>query len=88
MKHLLKQHHLQKKETVESKPAPKTETPKPATPRPSPTANLSINEEGFRKAHASPSVRKFARELGADLSQMTGTGEKNRILKEDVKSLG
>ena len=70
-----------KKETVESKPAPK-----PATPRPSPTANLSINEEGFRKAHASPSVRKFARELGADLSQMTGTGEKNRILKEDVKA--
>ena len=75
-----------KKETVESKPAPKTEAPKPATPRPSPTANLSINEEGFRKAHASPSVRKFARELGADLSQMTGTGEKNRILKEDVKA--
>ena len=70
-----------KKETVESKLAPKT-----ATPRPSPTANLSINEEGFRKAHASPSVRKFARELGADLSQMTGTGEKSRILKEDVKA--
>ena len=75
-----------KKETIESKPAPKTEAPKPATPRPSPTANLSINEEGFRKAHASPSVRKFARELGADLSQMSGTGKKNRILKEDVKA--
>lgn len=85
-----------KEETTESKPAPKAEpakqaAPKPAaaspsTPRPSPTANLSINEEGFRKAHASPSIRKFARELGADLSQMTGTGEKNRILKEDVKA--
>ena len=65
-------------------PAPKAAAP--ATPRPSPTANVSINEDGFRKAHASPSVRKFARELGADLSQMTGTGEKNRILKEDVKT--
>ena len=66
-------------------PAPKP-APAPAAPRPSPTANISINEEDFRKAHASPSVRKFARELGADLSQMTGSGEKNRILKEDVKA--
>jgi len=66
-------------------PAAKS-APAPATPRPAPTAPLSINEEGFSKAHASPSVRKFARELGADLSQMTGTGEKNRILKEDVKA--
>lgn len=65
-------------------PAPKAATP--VAPRPSPTANISVNEEGFRKAHASPSVRKFARELGADLTQMTGTGEKNRILKEDVKA--
>jgi pyruvate dehydrogenase E2 component (dihydrolipoamide acetyltransferase) len=64
--------------------APAAKAPAPAAPRPSPTASLSINEEGFKKAHASPSVRKFARELGADLSQMTGTGEKNRILKEDV----
>ncbi len=68
--------------TPAAAPAPKA--PAPAAPRPSPTASLSINEEGFKKAHASPSVRKFARELGADLSQMTGTGEKNRILKEDV----
>ena len=58
----------------------------PATRRPSPTASMSINEDGFSKAHASPSVRKFARELGADLSRMSGTGAKNRILKEDVKS--
>ncbi len=65
-------------------PPPAAPAPKAAAPRPSPTANIRVNEEGFRKAHASPSVRKFARELGADLSQMTGTGEKNRILKEDV----
>ena len=80
-------------ETVTSAPAsaePAPATPPPATkaasPRPSPTASIHINEEGFSKAHASPSVRKFARELAADLSQMTGTGAKNRILKEDVKT--
>ncbi len=67
-----------------SAPAPK---PAPAAaPRPSPTASISINEAGFKKAHASPSIRKFARELGADLSQITGSGAKNRILKEDVKA--
>ena len=36
------------------------------------------------KVHASPSVRAYARELGADLAQVKGTGPKNRILKEDV----
>jgi pyruvate dehydrogenase E2 component (dihydrolipoamide acetyltransferase) len=34
--------------------------------------------------HASPSVRKFARELGVDLSKVTGTGRKGRILREDI----
>jgi pyruvate dehydrogenase E2 component (dihydrolipoamide acetyltransferase) len=45
-----------------------------------------IDEAGFSKAHASPSVRKLARELGVDLAQVTGTGEKKRILHEDVKA--
>ena len=36
--------------------------------------------------HASPAVRRFARELGADLSKVSGTGEKSRILKEDVQN--
>jgi len=71
-----------------AEPAPTKAAPVVATksPRPSPTASIIINEEGFSKAHASPSVRKFARELGADLSQMTGTGAKSRILKDDVKA--
>ncbi|MCG6938979.1 MAG: dihydrolipoyllysine-residue acetyltransferase [Gammaproteobacteria bacterium] len=68
-------------------PAPAaTAAPTPVQPRTSPTASIRINEEDFKKAHASPSVRKFARELGADLSQITGTGLKSRILKEDVKA--
>ena len=65
-------------------PAPAAKPAAAAAPRPSPTASININEAGFKKAHASPSIRKFARELGADLSQMTGSGAKNRILKEDV----
>jgi pyruvate dehydrogenase E2 component (dihydrolipoamide acetyltransferase) len=70
----------------EAKPAANSAAPAPATPRPSPTANMSVNEDAFRKAHASPSIRKFARELGADLGSITGTGIKGRILKDDVKA--
>ncbi|MCG8383116.1 MAG: dihydrolipoyllysine-residue acetyltransferase [Gammaproteobacteria bacterium] len=55
-----------------------------APSRSSPTAH--INETGFKKAHASPSVRRFARELGADVSLITGSGPKGRILKEDVQA--
>ncbi len=45
-----------------------------------------INEAGFSKAHASPSVRKLARELGVDLAQLKGSGPKQRILHEDLKA--
>ncbi len=38
------------------------------------------------KVHASPSVRRLAREFGVDLTQVGGTGRKNRVLKEDVQS--
>ena len=46
----------------------------------------SINEAGFSRAHASPSVRKLARELGVDLAQVKGSGAKKRILHDDVKA--
>jgi pyruvate dehydrogenase E2 component (dihydrolipoamide acetyltransferase) len=45
-----------------------------------------INEPGFSRAHAGPSVRRFARELGVDLTQVTGTGFKGRITEDDVKA--
>src|SRR3569833_1453679 len=44
-----------------------------------------INEPGFSRAHAGPSVRKFARELGVDLTRVKGSGFKDRITHDDVK---
>ncbi|RDH84674.1 MAG: dihydrolipoyllysine-residue acetyltransferase [endosymbiont of Galathealinum brachiosum] len=52
--------------------------------RPSPTAN--IDPVSFKNAHASPAVRKFARELGVDLGKIGGTGRNERIVKEDVQA--
>ncbi len=67
-----------------AKPAP---APAPAIQienKPSPTAN--INPVSFKHAHASPAVRKFARELGVDLSKVTGSGRSGRIVKEDIQA--
>jgi pyruvate dehydrogenase E2 component (dihydrolipoyllysine-residue acetyltransferase) len=44
-----------------------------------------VDEAGFAHTHASPGVRRFARELGADLTKVKGSGPKGRILKEDVQ---
>lgn len=79
------------KETVTAKaakpapaPAP-TPAPRsaPAPHKPSPTAG--INEVSFAKAYASPSVRKFARDLGVDLGHVSGCGRKGRITRQDVQ---
>jgi pyruvate dehydrogenase E2 component (dihydrolipoamide acetyltransferase) len=41
---------------------------------------------GFVQAHASPSARHFARELGVDLTRVKGTGPKERVLREDIQN--
>lgn len=69
--------------------APSTQSPAPAATA-APAAVTSrlgiIDEAAFRAAHAAPSVRKLARELGADLGSVKGTGPKGRILKSDVEA--
>ncbi|ETF01918.1 dihydrolipoamide acetyltransferase [Advenella kashmirensis W13003] len=54
-------------------------------PRVSPTAAFGSAVSSRSLPHASPSVRKFARELGVDLTQITGSGEKQRITQDDVR---
>ena len=71
-------------------PAPVAQAPAPAAAPVSSAAPAqaaapaAINEKGFSLAHASPSVRRFARELGVDLGRIKGSGPKERILKEDI----
>lgn len=69
-------------------PVPAAETATKSTP-PAGSGNVSptahIPDENIKKAHASPGVRRYAREHGADLSLVTGSGPKGRILREDVR---
>ncbi len=65
-------------------PAVPVDAPVPPVERPSPTAN--IDPVSFKSAHASPAVRKFARELGVDLAKVSGSGRNARIVKEDVQA--
>jgi pyruvate dehydrogenase E2 component (dihydrolipoamide acetyltransferase) len=68
-------------------PAPAAEPAKPAPPAASSaTPPAQIDERAFVAAHASPGVRRFARELGVDLGKVKGSGPKDRILKEDVQA--
>jgi pyruvate dehydrogenase E2 component (dihydrolipoyllysine-residue acetyltransferase) len=60
---------------------PTSEAPAPASFAGSAAA---VDEAGFALAYASPAVRKVAREMEVDLAKVKGTGEKGRILKEDV----
>jgi pyruvate dehydrogenase E2 component (dihydrolipoamide acetyltransferase) len=55
-------------------------------PAPAPAQRPPLDEAEFGKAHASPSVRRLAREFGVDLSKVKGSGPKSRILKEDVQA--
>jgi pyruvate dehydrogenase E2 component (dihydrolipoamide acetyltransferase) len=63
--------------------------PAPAVERVAPTAALPPHQPGAPTGalpHASPSVRKFARELGVPLDEVKGSGPKGRITQEDVQS--
>jgi pyruvate dehydrogenase E2 component (dihydrolipoamide acetyltransferase) len=62
----------------------KAEAPTPAPGRPQ--AAQPVDERSFGRAHASPSVRKLARELGVDLGGVTGSGRKGRITSDDLKA--
>jgi len=64
-------------------PIPQPVPAQAAAPRPVPR---EPREETTTKPHASPSVRKFARELGVDLTQVQGSGPKGRILHTDVQA--
>jgi pyruvate dehydrogenase E2 component (dihydrolipoamide acetyltransferase) len=65
---------------------PSAAPPSAAPPRTAaPSREPQGLELGFSRAHASPSVRRFARELGVDLGAMSGTGFKGRITHDDVK---
>jgi pyruvate dehydrogenase E2 component (dihydrolipoyllysine-residue acetyltransferase) len=81
-------------ETPAAQPAPKAEAPAPATPAPSPAparqpqaapGPVAITTD-FSQVHASPSIRKFARELGVDLNAVKGSGPKGRVTADDVKA--
>lgn len=70
----------------EPAPAPAKQAPaKPAAAASKPHPALNIDHDNFKKAHASPAIRKFARELGVDLTKVKGEGRNGRILKENVQ---
>ena len=81
------------KPSPQPSPAPAGEGAKPS-PQPAPAGEGAkpaagagaIDEPGFSRAHASPSIRKLARELGVDLARVSGTGPKERITQDDVKA--
>lgn len=66
--------------TQQTRPAAQTSHQK------APPVTLQANNLTGKKAHASPAIRKFARELGADINVIPGSGRKGRITKDDVKN--
>ncbi|MFZ6758956.1 dihydrolipoyllysine-residue acetyltransferase [Undibacterium sp. Ji50W] len=68
-------------------PAPVVAAPAPVAAAAAPVASAApVATASAGKAHASPSIRKFARELGVDLGRVAGSGQKGRITQEDVQN--
>ena len=67
-------------------PAPRVAVTPPPSAMVAVAPAAAINEAGFALAHASPSVRLFARELGVDLTRVRGSGQKGRIVADDIKA--
>jgi pyruvate dehydrogenase E2 component (dihydrolipoamide acetyltransferase) len=67
---------------------PSAPSAKPAAPRTAAPARSAVSSAptSFGEAHASPSVRKLARELGVELGRVRGSGMKGRVTFEDVKA--
>ncbi len=68
------------------RPAGRSEPAQPSRERSLPVAPRPGDLDRIVKPHASPSVRAFARELGVDLHRVSGSGPKQRILREDVSA--
>ena len=87
-------------EAAQPAPKPAVPAPQPAVSAPHPqslsrmqvgAANAPADEKagveaGLAQAHASPSARRFARELGVNLARVKGTGPKERVLKQDIQN--
>ncbi|HEY0295118.1 MAG TPA: dihydrolipoyllysine-residue acetyltransferase, partial [Bordetella sp.] len=76
--------------TPAAAPVPAAAAPAPdSAPKAAPAASAALEDPGLapgKLPYASPSVRKFARELGVNLSRVTGSGPKGRITADDVRS--
>lgn len=76
----------EKTESVDAKGAANAPTKKPeASPSPAETAAASSSAVD-KNIYAGPAVRRLARELGVDLAAITGTGNRGRLTKDDVKA--
>ena len=84
---------IQSSGSTKAEPATEQPTSAPIAPAPVKTAasapaasaNESVSNVPAGDSHASPSIRKLARELGVDLSKVSGTGQKGRVLETDLK---
>ncbi len=83
---------LETTDTPAAEPAKDTAKTEPEAPAPTPQPVAAAPQEPQQRstpsgqAHASPAIRRFARELGVDIARVAGSGAKGRVTKEDVQS--